>query len=160
MCWSLCFVGIQEAAQENMADVARRIDREAKKKREELTESVLQTSTSVGTVGIETSTVDSEEWKQKQLAQSFDRYWSSCHWAQSALRDFQEFAKGTRPRDPTKLLVHDSNESIALSEAFEDIIFPALKNRGWREQTPSTNSRKKKKLVGPDGSTVRESVIE
>ena len=35
MTWSLCFIALQEAAQENVTDVARRAERDAKKKESE-----------------------------------------------------------------------------------------------------------------------------
>jgi hypothetical protein len=159
MCWSLCFVIVREAAQDHATDVARRIDRDAKKHHEELANSVIQSSSAVPDTT--SSTVDSEEWKKNQLSRSFDKYWSSCHWAKSALLDFEEFAKVSSPRDPKMLSKEDSNELqlSSLRNAFEDSIFPALKNRGWVEQTPSANSKKKILMVGADGSIVSSCVF-
>ena len=149
MSWSLCLTALQEAARENVADVARRVEREAKKKRDGAMESALQNGDA------KSSTTDTEEWKAKQLIQSFEKYWSSSQWAVSALQDAFEFAQGRCPRDAAQLDFEGAvDEQKPLLEAFSESLLPALKNRGWVEKTP-TNGKKRAALLAPNGLQVR-----
>jgi len=151
MCWSLCFAALEESARDNVTEVARRIDREAKKKRDESMESVLQSVD----VEAETSNTNSEAWRTKQLIQSFERYWSASKWVESAVQDAIEYSKDRTPRDPEQLDTEESvEERSPLLQAFNENILPALKNRGWKQESPSDSNRKKRALIGARGESV------
>ena len=149
MSWSLCFIALQEAAEENVIDAARRAKRDAKKR-----ESEESPRTSIPCLTDSNACdTNSEEWKNKQQILSFEKYRNASVWASTALEDAFLFAKSNDPRDIKQLRLDYPTDSIhrPLHEAFHENILPALINRGWKQQITKT---RKAIIIGPKGVVV------
>ena len=148
MSWSFCFFAILEATEENISDVARRVQRDAKKRESGSPGQIKQ-----DTMDVKPSDTNTEEWKKKQRILSFERYRNSNLWVNSVLRVACKFADKEKPRDPNTIYGAEpsGNEERPLLEAFTESILPALVNRGWKEQITKA---KKHVMVGPTGVSV------
>lgn len=138
MCWSLCFSAILESTQPGKVKSSR-----------------VKTE---NTQDLEAQTGEQDTCKVENHRMSFERYWSSNPWIALAFQDAKKFAEKKCPRNVTSLVSGSSNEEKVpgLRDAFKEILLPVLKDRGWKENTSSPNSKKRAFYSAPDGVEVRD----
>ena len=71
---------------------------------------------------------------ETQMEATFQKLWrANSKWANKALQDAVEYAKGTNPR------LHGSKDNSGQADEITSIFYgslwPSLKGRGWKEET-------------------------
>jgi hypothetical protein len=145
MCWSLCFVAVLEETQERIGKIG------------ELKHHVAVNVNAQSRADDELSPSDPEKGKVGNDRMSFERYWSSNKWIAVAFHDAKDFTATRTPRDTMSVLLgkNGGNTVPGLRSKFNEILLPALRNRGWTECTPHPNSKKKACYRSPQGIEVR-----
>lgn len=144
MCWSVALTTIVEAVFSDINETAKRIER-AELKKKEKDEHNIESALTVSTAPQPClSNMGSDEWKAQQITLSFKKFWDANKWVADAIKDAVEFASTNDSRDITSL--NDENNTAAnstlLFDAFYDNIWPALKNRGWKDEVDNDNQKR------------------
>eukprot|EP00550_Attheya_septentrionalis_P007683 CAMPEP_0198281478 /NCGR_PEP_ID=MMETSP1449-20131203/1401_1 /TAXON_ID=420275 /ORGANISM="Attheya septentrionalis, Strain CCMP2084" /LENGTH=2448 /DNA_ID=CAMNT_0043977257 /DNA_START=144 /DNA_END=7490 /DNA_ORIENTATION=+ len=158
MTWALVFCALYEAAEDEVTDKARRVERAAIKKRESEEGTRLEDGGVLGTASKnaeqltdgnknkneeETCPSQGVEGDRSNLEMAFESVWkTNSSWAVKAVTVAISFANSHPPRSEGAIhsLLHGSNglelktQISPIVIAFNQNILPSLRSRGWKEE--------------------------
>jgi len=162
MSWALVLTALREAAMDDVHDMAKRAERAAEKKRESgptsdggmlgkvTAESAPEGSNAPVLSGsTEVSVLSDDKMKEDQLERSFEKLLHAhSSWVSKAIEDALAYAQSNCPRSRIVINTNLAKKSNAtqgkpprelspLTVAFNQNIWPALRSRGWKQETVS-----------------------